>query len=367
MKRILYLECFSGVSGSAAAAALVDLCEDRTALYRVFRSLQSQGIRVEMERENVWGQDACRFSVLFRHSGGYSREEAGQLLDKCDMSEGALATAKRLLDFWTEAEAKLQGVSADRVSLGGKNLKESSGEVLRGNAKESVAHLIAAAVCLDALGMEQVIATKFPAESERARSTPLGNAIIAAIRTSLKEPDRYTVEKTGVGVGSDAFGDSCILRARLIYLGERDMICKLETNIDDCSGEVLGITMELLFAAGARDVHYIPVFMKKNRPAYQLNVICSEADREKMEQIIFQNTTTIGIRRLMMERTVLEREMVTRVTSMGEIRYKVCQLGQEQKVYPEYESIAEICRRYHMSYEEAYDRAVQEFYCISVT
>ena len=88
---------------------------------------------------------------------------------------------------------------------------------------------------------------------------------------------------------------------------ESDYIYKLESNIDDCTGEALGYVLEQLFEAGARDVHYSPVYMKKNRPAYQLNVICSEEMLTKMEEIIFRETTTIGIRRMKMERTVLKR------------------------------------------------------------
>lgn len=90
---------------------------------------------------------------------------------------------------------------------------------------------------------------------------------------------------------------------------EKDTIWKLECNIDDCTGETLGYCMGKLLQAGARDVHYIPVYMKKNRPAYQLDVICEEEKRETLENIIFTETTTIGIRRCQMERTVMKRDL----------------------------------------------------------
>ena len=77
---------------------------------------------------------------------------------------------------------------------------------------------------------------------------------------------------------------------------DRDKVVKLETDIDDCSGEVLGYVMKKLFKAGAKDVHYAPIFMKKNRPAWELTVICREDKAEELEQIIFTETTTIGIR-----------------------------------------------------------------------
>lgn len=134
-----------------------------------------------------------------------------------------------------------------------------------------------------------------------------------------------------------------------------DKIFKLETNIDDCSGEVLGYTMERLFEAGAKDVHYMPVFMKKNRPGWQLNVICDEDKTEELEQIIFEETTTIGIRRMEMERTVLSREMQTVKTPYGEAAVKICKYKDITKVYPEYESVAKICREQNLPYQKVYD------------
>ena len=86
-----------------------------------------------------------------------------------------------------------------------------------------------------------------------------------------------------------------------------DMIWKLETDIDDCSGEVMGHVLKLLMENGAR--HYMPIYTKKNRPAYTLTVICKEEDRENLENLIFAETTTIGIRRAEMQRTILKREI----------------------------------------------------------
>ena len=113
----------------------------------------------------------------------------------------------------------------------------------------------------------------------------------------------------GIGAGKRKYECPGILRAMLIETEEKqeDKICKLEANIDDSTGEQLGYVLGALMEAGARDVHYTPVYMKKNRPGWQLNVICMEEDREKLENIIFRETTTIGIRRQKMDRTVLRR------------------------------------------------------------
>ena len=125
---------------------------------------------------------------------------------------------------------------------------------------------------------------------------------------------------------------------------------KLETNIDDCSGEALGFLMERLMQVGAKDVHYTPVYMKKNRPAYQVNVICKKEDAEKLEKLIFQETTTIGIRRMYMERSILKREAAEIDTPFGKV--KVCDLPDGKRIYPEYEEVARICRETGLSYYE---------------
>ena len=124
-----------------------------------------------------------------------------------------------------------------------------------------------------------------------------------------------------------------------------DTIYKLETNIDDCTGELLGYVMEQLFAHGARDVFYTPIFMKKNRPAVLLSVICKEESIRQLETILFQETTTIGIRRVKMERSVLDRKTESAVLSIGEIQLKTCTLPNgEIRKYPEYEAAAELAR-----------------------
>ena len=132
-------------------------------------------------------------------------------------------------------------------------------------------------------------------------------------------------------------------------------IYKLETNVDDCTGEALAYTVERLMEAGARDANYSPVFMKKNRPGWVLNVICDEEIIEKMEQIIFKETTTIGIRRYELDRTTLPRDIKEVETKYGKARVKVCQLEDETRYYPEYEDVAKLAKKNDISYMEMYD------------
>lgn len=160
------------------------------------------------------------------------------------------------------------------------------------------------------------------------------------------------------GKMSDGGKDSC----KNNYKEEKEPeICKLETNIDDCSGEVLGYVMDLLFEAGARDVHYMPVFMKKNRPGWQLNVICDESKREALEEIIFRETTTIGIRRIKFERSILSREIKTVDTPYGEALVKVCGTDKFSKCYPEYETIAKLAKAQGVSFNTVFQAAIQAY------
>ena len=123
----------------------------------------------------------------------------------------------------------------------------------------------------------------------------------------------------------------------------------------------LGYCMGKLLRSGARDVHYIPVYMKKNRPAYQLDVICDDKTRETLENIIFAETTTIGIRRCRMERTVMKREFATIATEYGHVTVKICRHGEIEKIYPEYESAAVIAEKSGMPVGEAGAWIVQKY------
>lgn len=141
-----------------------------------------------------------------------------------------------------------------------------------------------------------------------------------------------------------------------------DQVCKLETNIDDSTGEVLGHVMELLMNHGAKDVHYIPVMMKKNRPAYLLNVLCDESKRKELETIIFKETTTIGIRRTYMERTVLQKTFETISTPFGDAVFKVVDINGEKRAYPEYESARLLSEKHNLSIIDVYQLLERIYY-----
>lgn len=307
------------------------------------------------------------------------------IIHAASLTDRARALAIRIFTIIAQAEAKAHGTSAEEVHFH---------EV---GAVDSIVDIVAAAVCLDNLNITDTIVTEVveghgsvrcahgilpvpvPAVLHIAEAgrlplhmseqhgelvTPTGAAILAAIVTAQKLPEKYRITASGTGAGKRAYARSSLLRAMLIepekeHTGtEADFIWKLETNVDDCSGEALGFCMETLLAAGARDVYYSPVYMKKNRPAYELNVICDEEHRTVLENIIFQQTTTIGIRRTRYERTMLPRTVVLTRTELGEIRVKrVTLLDGTERQYPEYEDVARIARETGLSYQDIYNLA----------
>ncbi len=330
------------------------------------------------------------------HHGHHHHEHRGlneimTIIDYADMADRARSYAKKIFTILAEAEAKAHNVPADQVHFH---------EV---GAVDSIVDILSVAVCVDDLDVEEVIIPRLcegsgtircqhgilpvpvPAVSNIVSAhhlklhitsvqgeliTPTGAAIVAAFLTSEKLPEDFTVEKIGIGAGKRQYECPGILRAMLIREAEKnteiqkfsdtesDIIIKLESNIDDCSGETLGYVMELLYEAGAREANYMPVFMKKNRPAWLLTVICKEDQVSGMERIIFKETTTIGIRRQKMERTVLKREKRTVVTPLGDVEVKVCIFDGQEYIYPEYESVKKICKKTGVSYREAYHMAV---------
>ena len=175
----------------------------------------------------------------------------------------------------------------------------------------------------------------------------IGPAIITAFIS-------WFISHTQINNAKKEFEKANILRCFLIEPKQQNTIWCLETNVDDTTGENMGFVLEKLFDAGAKDAFFTPVYMKKNRPAYQLNVLCSEKDIPKLEQIIFCQTTTIGIRRQRMQRSVLPRELRTIQTVYGEVHIKVCRINDETKIYPEYDSVIKLCAKENCSYLEMY-------------
>ena len=321
------------------------------------------------------------------HSHEHPHEQRGmkeitEIIQKSEMTARAKKMAMRVFGILAQAESKAHGVPVEEVHFH---------EV---GAVDSIVDIAAIAICMDNLDISNVIvpvlyegtgfircqhgqipvpvpAVTHIAETHKLKLkitdiqgelvTPTGAAVVAAFRTSDRLPEDFTILKTGIGAGKRQYRCPGILRAMLIRettdLQIKDIIWKLETDMDDCGGEMMGHVMNLLMANGAREVHYTPIYTKKNRPAYTLTVICKESEREKLENLIFSETTTIGIRRVEMERTILQREIQKKDTPVGTAIVKACTLPDGNiRYYPEYENVAELAERNQLSFRETYDR-----------
>ena len=314
------------------------------------------------------------------HHGRHLAEIMG-IIDATDMTDSAKALAGKMFHIVAEAESLAHHMPLEEVHFH---------EV---GAIDSIVDIIAAAVTFDSLGITDVIipcltegrgtvrcqhgvlpvpvpatmniieAYDMPLTIMEAKGeyvTPTGAAIAAAICTTHQLPKAFRIVRTGLGAGKRAYTERTnILRAYLIEGNAmeegKDEIVKLETDIDDSTGEALGYTIDRLMQAGALDVHYSPVYMKKNRPAWELTVICKKSRMEALEDIIFKETTTIGIREFpSVMRSILHRNQKQVETPFGIAEVKEVALPGERRFYPEYESVKAIAEKEHLPFAEVY-------------
>lgn len=311
------------------------------------------------------------------------------IIDASAMSERAKELAHAVFGKLAEAEAKAHGATPETVMFH---------EV---GAIDSIVDICSVAICLDDLDVTEVIVPSLaeghgtircahgimpvpvpavvnlcqaagialvPAPVTGELVTPTGAAIVAALRTGSALPASYAIERVGYGAGKRAY-ESCsgVLRAVLIASagsddagdGDRSTVTKLESDLDDCTGEALGRVIELLMAAGAREAHAIPIVMKKGRPGHQLEVICDGELAPALERIIFENTTTIGIRSMDMRRHALPRTPDNIETPYGRVSTKLVVMPDGHvRAYPEYSSVIEACERTGASFQDVF-RATQ--------
>ena len=363
MTKYLYLEGAGGISGDMTVAALLDLGADRSRLDAVLESLKLEGFDYHIERKSSYSISGCDFDVHLHHEGHHHEEtyhehhhhehrhlaDVYAIIDRGVMTDRAKALAKKIFLIVAEAEGKAHGCPVEEVHFH---------EV---GALDSIVDIIAAAVLFDDLQIDEVIvnglsegqgfvecqhgrlpvpvpavlniAEKYgvmlrPTNNDGEMVTPTGIAIAAAIRTTEKLPAAYKILKTGIGLGKRDFGHANFLRAMIIEDGAADgQMYVVETNIDDSTPEELGLAMDKLFDAGAADVHFEPCFMKKNRPAYMLRAIVAADKLAAAEDVIFRNTSTIGLRKYLVERTCMVREILSVELPYGKVSVKKCRLG----------------------------------------
>lgn len=293
-----------------------------------------------------------------------------QIIEGSGITEAAKELSRSMFQKVAAAEAAVHGKPIDEVHFH---------EV---GAIDSIVDIVSVAILMDYINPDRVIssvvsdgygtikcahgvlsvpvpATSMMYKNEKIRFkqievptelvTPTGAAIISTFAESYGLMPEMNLNKIGIGVGSRNIGGPNTLR---VFLGEdvtadgetqNDDIIVINSNIDDSSGEDLGYVLEKLMDAGALDVSYSPIFMKKNRPAYRLEVICRAETREKLSEIIFDETTTIGVRYYVVQREELTRVRTLVDTELGLIEAKqVSTASGHTYTYPEYESMKTI-------------------------
>ena len=201
--------------------------------------------------------------------------------------------------------------------------------------------------------------------------TPTGLALFKAIHPVFAQPSNLTATKVGYGFGKRDTGKFNALRGTLleksslshqVVTSNNDEIIQIDTTIDDQSGEELGYVMSLLLEEGALDVHYTPVYTKKNRPATHLTLLIQEGDLERFTAILFEQTSTIGFRYQNVQRKVMTRTFETQQTSLGEVKVKKNQYGTFTKSTLEYEDCARIAHETGLSIQAVYQQLTKELH-----
>jgi hypothetical protein len=365
---------------------------------RGFRAVQ---ITVEHEPAGTRGHPAhgfagCRVAVLPGAGSAHRHlHQITAMIDRGTLSPQARGLATRIFQRLAEAEAKVHGTTIEQVHFH---------EV---GAVDSIADIVGAAIAFDLLGVQRVVCSPVPtghgfveiahgrssipapATAELLRgvpiaacdvegelTTPTGAAIVAALAAEFGPLPSMTIERIGCGAGQKDFGHANLLR---ILLGEGvvsepvgptsaavgprvESIILLETNLDDTPGEAIGHCVDRLWAAGALDVTLVPVQMKKGRPGVLVSVQARPAEVDSLEAILFQETTTLGVRRLPVVRTVLARRPHEVTTPWGPVAGKIAYLPDgSPRFTPEYAACRQVSAQQNLPLAQVMFAAQQAF------
>ena len=349
--------------------ALVDAGADLAAIQAGIESLGLAGCRLVATEVKKCGFRATQ--IVVEHQPEHVHRHLHHItamIDRGKLSPRARDMATRIFHKLAEAEAKVHGSTIEKVHFH---------EV---GAVDSIADVVGAAIGLDLLGIERIVCSPVPTghgfveiahgrcsipapatgellrgvplasfDVEGELTTPTGAAIVAAMASDFGPLPPMTVDRIGYGAGQRVFPQPNILRilfgtqAATVASGDHrphvESIVLLETNLDDCPGDAIGHAVERLFSAGALDVAVTPIQMKKGRPGVLLSVQAQPADADALESILFQETTTLGVRRSQVVRTVLARELHEVETLWGKIAGKIAFLPDGSRRFaPEYEA-----------------------------
>jgi len=386
--KIAYFDCFSGISGDMTLGALIDLGVEPDAIQAGIRSMGLEHVRIVSQVIKKAGFRAVH--VKIEHPPEHAHRHLHHIEAMIDLGNEiapeAKQLAKRIFKLIGEAEAKMHNTTIQKVHFH---------EV---GAIDSIADIVGAAIGFHQLGIEHFVSSPVPtgcgsiqiahgmvsipapataellcgipivsSSIERELTTPTGAAILKAMAKSFGPMPSMTLQGIGYGAGTyDLPGQANILRIATgesdgwIGLGERhaiplehDQAIVLETNIDDSTAEDLADCSRKLFDAGAIDVYQTPCLMKKGRSGVMLTVICSPSRVGEMEEILFMQSSTIGVRRYRVDRDKLLRQQVTIETSFGPVSAKVVQLRSGQtRMTVEYEDARDLAAKCNVTLSE---------------
>ena len=379
--RIAYFDCFSGISGDMTLGALADAGVDPEALRAAVDKL---GLGVELTFEPVhrggFRANLARVKAPPEHAHRHLHH-IEEILDRSGLPDKQVALAKSIFLKLGQAEAKAHGSDLKKVHFH---------EV---GALDSIVDIVGAAVGLDLLGADRIEASPVPpgrgsvvaahgrmplpapgtaellkgiplAEStaDFEQTTPTGAAILATVAQGFGPLPPMTIEAIGLGAGSaDPSGVANILR---LFVGKSnspsgtDRAWVLETNLDDETGEVVAHATAGLLAAGALDVFVTPILAKKGRPAVVVTALAEEEKIQALEEVLFRETSTLGIRRYPVSRRTMSRRPVTVETPFGPVAGKLGWLeGQSPRFSPEYDDCARLAIRRDVPLREVYEAA----------
>ncbi|MFA6135121.1 MAG: nickel pincer cofactor biosynthesis protein LarC [Phycisphaerae bacterium] len=384
---VAYFDCFAGAAGDMIVGSLLDAGADFEALKAHLSRLQVPGYSLSVETVRRAGLAGTKFNVeLHAHDHGHRHlADILAIIDSAKLPARAAERAAKVFTRLAEAEAKVHGTGVEQVHFH---------EV---GAVDSIVDIVGACLALELLDIDTVRCSAIPtgrgvikcdhgvmpipapavarllvgvpiaeADIDGEATTPTAAAVLTTLAESFGPLPAMDVLAVGCGAGTrDSHHLPNLLRVfigRLSQGGGADAVVELSANIDDCTGEVLGATVGKLLSAGAVDAWACPLVMKKSRPAWMLSALCSPADVAAMEQIIFSETTTFGIRRHACSRTKLSRRHETVETPYGPIRVKVgSSPAGEITASPEFEDCLAAAASHHVPVREVLASAAEAY------
>jgi pyridinium-3,5-bisthiocarboxylic acid mononucleotide nickel chelatase len=383
--RVAYGDLIGGISGDMFVAALLDLGLSLEDLSRELRKIPTLKFELNVAKKSVHSFTATQFRVTPPSNEPPRHwKQIRQLIEKSNLAAEVKETAVNIFHRLAEVEAKIHGLPTDEVHFH---------EV---GATDSIVDIVAAAIGFHELKIGAVHFSKVPLGHGLAQSghgplpvpgpatlellrgipvqwtavegetvTPTGAAVMSVLGTSFGEQPSMTVEKIGYGAGQKEWPDRpnlfrLVLGASIGWRQEEMLL--IETNIDDMNPQFFDHVMDQLFEAGARDVFFSPIQMKKNRPAVLVRVIAEPRDRDRLARILFEETTTIGLRYHSVGRIILNRTEATIKTRFGDVKVKIFQEpGGEKRISPEYDDLKRLASDRKIPLNVLRDEIVKSF------